>query len=379
MCVSSLQLAGVTSETSEYICLACDDAERRFMCIMQDLPRDYRAPMKTFTRSATQATRDEVAATGTQPTITTYPRSSGRTKGTKAAPIEICTDDEDDDVAAAGPSSTAELRRSTRSTRHQTPGQLYAGLRALYPQGGGRNAVEVYAEDLNRLQPTEFLNDTVIDFYIRHIECNADKDKVARFHFFNSFFYKKLTERSSSGSSSNGPSSAADRSKKDHERVKKWTKGVDIFQKDFVFIPIHDALHWSLVVVCHPGEIIAAGVEVDDVTSKTPCILHLDSMDGGHETGSIVAAIRTYLTHEWKRKEDERGASDSIPRHWSQEHEGEDMVFDKNNMKHFKVKAVPKQDNHCDCGLFLLTYLEFFVYAAPEAINLNVLMKKDYG
>lgn len=44
------------------------------------------------------------------------------------------------------------------------------GLRALYPQGGGRNAVEVYAEDLNRLQPTEFLNDTVIDFYIRYID-----------------------------------------------------------------------------------------------------------------------------------------------------------------------------------------------------------------
>jgi Ulp1 family protease len=33
---------------------------------------------------------------------------------------------------------------------------------------------------------------------------------------------------------------------------------VDIFSKDFLFIPIHDALHWSLLIVCFPGEIGAA-------------------------------------------------------------------------------------------------------------------------
>jgi Ulp1 family protease len=33
---------------------------------------------------------------------------------------------------------------------------------------------------------------------------------------------------------------------------------VDIFSKDFLFIPVHDALHWSLLVVCYPGELGAA-------------------------------------------------------------------------------------------------------------------------
>jgi pyruvate/2-oxoglutarate dehydrogenase complex dihydrolipoamide acyltransferase (E2) component len=28
---------------------------------------------------------------------------------------------------------------------------------------------------------------------------------------------------------------------------------VKIFQKDFLFVPIHDVLHWSLVIVCHPA------------------------------------------------------------------------------------------------------------------------------
>jgi Ulp1 family protease len=32
-------------------------------------------------------------------------------------------------------------------------------------------------------------------------------------------------------------------------------------------------------------------------------------------------------------------------------------------------KKVPVQDNHCDCGLFVLTYLEYFVAGLPEALN----------
>ena len=41
------------------------------------------------------------------------------------------------------------------------------GLRFVYPQDRVGRTVEVTAEDLNRLEPEEFLNDTVIDFYLR--------------------------------------------------------------------------------------------------------------------------------------------------------------------------------------------------------------------
>jgi hypothetical protein len=34
-----------------------------------------------------------------------------------------------------------------------------------------------------------------------------------------------------------------------------------------------------------------------------------------------------------------------------------------------KVSALPKQDNHCDCGLFVLAYLEYFVHANPPALS----------
>ena len=49
------------------------------------------------------------------------------------------------------------------------------------------------------------------------------------------------------------------------------SQGVDIFEKDFLFLPIHDHLHWSLVIICH------AGAPSED-NSCTPWILHLDSM-----------------------------------------------------------------------------------------------------
>ncbi len=50
-------------------------------------------------------------------------------------------------------------------------------------------------------------------------------------------------------------------------------QALDIFEKDFLFVPIHDHLHWSLLIVCNPGADPAD-------PSKTPCMLHLDSMSG---------------------------------------------------------------------------------------------------
>lgn len=50
-------------------------------------------------------------------------------------------------------------------------------------------------------------------------------------------------------------------------------QNVDIFSKDFLLIPIHGDLHWSLVIVCYPG------LDLKDA-DKQPYIVHLDSMKG---------------------------------------------------------------------------------------------------
>jgi hypothetical protein len=39
-----------------------------------------------------------------------------------------------------------------------------------------------------------------------------------------------------------------------HARVRKWTARVDLFDKDFIIVPVNQSLHWTLAIVCHPGE-----------------------------------------------------------------------------------------------------------------------------
>jgi len=58
--------------------------------------------------------------------------------------------------------------------------------------------VELTASDLTRLGPDEFLNDSAIDYYLRWLQQGLqerDPGAAERCYFFNSFFYKKLTEK----------------------------------------------------------------------------------------------------------------------------------------------------------------------------------------
>lgn len=40
---------------------------------------------------------------------------------------------------------------------------------------------------------------------------------------------------------------------KRHARVKNWTKNVNLFEKDFIVIPINEHCHWFLAIICFPN------------------------------------------------------------------------------------------------------------------------------
>ncbi|XP_008050956.1 sentrin-specific protease 6 isoform X2 [Carlito syrichta] len=80
----------------------------------------------------------------------------------------------------------------------------------VYPPPPAKGGISVTNEDLHCLNEGEFLNDVIIDFYL------------------------KIQQ-------------------KRHGRVKTWTRHVDIFEKDFIFVPLNEAAHWFLAVVCFPG------------------------------------------------------------------------------------------------------------------------------
>lgn len=37
-----------------------------------------------------------------------------------------------------------------------------------------------------------------------------------------------------------------------YAKVKRWTKSIDLFNKEYIFIPICENEHWSLAIICKP-------------------------------------------------------------------------------------------------------------------------------
>eukprot|EP00970_Alexandrium_tamarense_P005850 scaffold956_cov98-Alexandrium_tamarense.AAC.1 len=101
----------------------------------------------------------------------------------------------------------------------------------------------------NRLQPGQFLDDTLLDFWMRwydHSCCLASHDIAVTIsreqshlgnksdvHFFTTHFMSTLEEEPSS--------------------VASWTKKIDIFKKKLIFVPVNADNHWSLCVIVNPG------------------------------------------------------------------------------------------------------------------------------
>lgn len=77
----------------------------------------------------------------------------------------------------------------------------------------------------------------VMQFTLSLNDCRYLKNKIPpedrhKFHFFNSFFFQKLADLGKDlGSTSQG--SAA------FQRIRKWTRKVNLFEKDYIFIPIN--------------------------------------------------------------------------------------------------------------------------------------------
>ncbi|KAI3945999.1 hypothetical protein MKX01_024755 [Papaver californicum] len=112
-----------------------------------------------------------------------------------------------------------------------------------------------------------FLNDTIIDFYIKYLKNKIPPEDGHREAF---------------------------------QRVRKWTRKVNLFEKDYIFIPINFHHHWSLIIICHPGEVAKAKGEDVENPVKVPCILHMNSIEGSHR--GIMKVIQSYLWEEWNER-----------------------------------------------------------------------------
>ncbi|XP_029435969.1 sentrin-specific protease 3 isoform X2 [Rhinatrema bivittatum] len=176
-------------------------------------------------------------------------------------------------------------------------------------------------DDLGTLYGQNWLNDQVMNMY-GDLVMDTVPDKV---HFFNSFFYDKLRT-------------------KGYDGVKRWTKNVDIFNKELLLIPIHLEVHWSLI----------------SVNVKHKSITYFDSQRTLNRR--CPKHIAKYLQAEAVKK-----ARLDFYEGW----------------KGFFKMNVARQNNDSDCGAFVLQYCKFlaldraFTFTQQDMPKLRRLIYKE--
>lgn len=63
----------------------------------------------------------------------------------------------------------------------------------IYPPGKG--GLPINTEDYLCLAQDQFLNDVIIDFYLKHLLLTLPKEQQDKVHVFSTFFYKRLTTK----------------------------------------------------------------------------------------------------------------------------------------------------------------------------------------
>ena len=172
--------------------------------------------------------------------------------------ISLCEDDEIE--VQPQPQKTTGTNSSNTTSNNNNNNAVSAlindkSLILEYKWGGGGigGVIHINKSDLDRLAPGELLNDNVIVFYCKWF-VNEMLEEVRRTncYIFNTYFYVKFF-------SSLNNMLISELKEKDfqtgYNAVKKWTKNIDIFEKDFVVLPIHDEIqkHWCLFIIVYPN------------------------------------------------------------------------------------------------------------------------------
>ncbi|CAJ2636481.1 unnamed protein product [Trifolium pratense] len=255
---------------------------------------------------------------------------SDGSRSRKGQPIVVDDDDDDEE------DDDSEDPRILERTENKVPEYLKEA-KVYFPSRDDPECVEICYNDMECLAPEGYLTSTIMNFYMRYLQQRVSLTILDCCHFFNTYFYKKLTEAVSCKESNRETIFA---------KFRRWWKGVNIFQKAYVLIPIHQDCHWSLIIICIP-----------DKDESGPIILHLDSL-GLHSSESVFDNIKSYLIEE-KNYLSRECASSDVPI--------ADRIWKSLSRRiETRVIAVPQQKNEYDCGLFVLYFIERFMEEAPE-------------
>ncbi|KNC76556.1 hypothetical protein SARC_10951, partial [Sphaeroforma arctica JP610] len=165
--------------------------------------------------------------------------------------------------------------------------------------------LEVKQRDLSLLNGLEWLNDTVINMYMALINDRAKQPGTTMppVHCFNTHFLSKLQDKGFAG-------------------VKRWTRKFNLFEKNYVVVPVHLGNHWCAAVI----------------NVKEKRFEYYDSL-GGRNT-AVLKTLRDYLQEEHISKT------------------GQPLDFSEWT-DYTPGTMCPQQNNCSDCGVFLCQFSEY--------------------
>lgn len=105
-------------------------------------------------------------------------------------------------------------------------------------------------------------------------------------------------------------------------------------------------MHWSLIVVCNPlGRVVKTDKKEknEKFPPDTKMLMYCDSL-GGVTPSHLTKKAREFLTKRFKVEYPGEPAKQFTP----------ETIF---NCR----AELPKQDNHCDCGVFMLHYIQTLI------------------
>jgi sentrin-specific protease 7 len=328
-----------------------------------------------------------------------------------------------------------DLRRSTRSsapaTRQRLPSpdawskshpdweeSWVAPL--IFPETG-KNRATVDKIDIPRLNESEFLNDNLINFYIRHLQFRLEKERpelLRKVYFFSTFFFEKL--KSTKG-------------KINYDGVKAWTARVDLLSYDYIFVPVNEHTHWYLAIICNlPNAVRAPSPEEKDPKSSDGSVDNAMEMIDAPESPRLATVERdlTDISLEDVEAAVSKDADGFVPSHRTatpstpsspprkrKSAGSTPSKFDPTQpriitldslgsphaptikaLKEYLVeeakakkgitletiptgmtaRGIPEQNNFCDCGVFVLGYMEEFLINPDEAAR-KLFSKEELG
>lgn len=143
-----------------------------------------------------------------------------------------------------------------------------------------------------------WLNDQVINYYFTLVD-----KQYPGVCCLGSHFYAKLD-------------------KQDFDGARRWTKRIDVFDKEIVFVVVNSGVHWTLCVVF----------------VNESRIVYYDSLGG--EGRNVLSNVQTFFQQEYEKKMPGVAGALKVlpPRRW-------DLLSPK-------TAFVPQQSNGYDCGVF---------------------------